>query len=361
LFALVNQAFEAEFLFARRNPSIPNPNLNCSYGKAWFRLRGLALVALPFDDLRRLVSGISRADVFVSSFIWNSYTLFGLLLCKLLRRKIVVWEEMHMSLAAIRVRILDTIRRILWRYVDAFFVTGENQKAFLQQCGVHSEKIFVANEYPGYVYSELEPREIELPFGSKVRVVLYLGQLIEMKGVQYLIRAFRIVEKRHENVALVVVGNGPMHEYLKSLSSELGVRNIHFTGQIDDVHVKAYLLKRSSIVVVPSIVTKMTQEGGPMVITEALSAGRPVVCTDACPHSRFIRDGQNGYVVRQRNVSDLVERIGHLLDVDTPTEQQVLSTFQEMKTHEYQLEQFTNAFGHALGISLPSKDCASIE
>jgi glycosyltransferase involved in cell wall biosynthesis len=343
LFRLLSERFEIKFFF-RRFASVPH-DLDAIYATDLGRIniRGLALSLLGFHDLRALCSGIKWSDVLVSSFIWDSYSIIGLILCKLFKRRVVIWEEMNILRSGFRFRILYALKRKLCTYVDAFFVMGEVQKRTLMRFGVAAKQVFLANEYPGYIYSEVYPREIALPFDRNTSVILYMGRFVEFKGVEYLIRAFGLVEKERDNVALVVVGYGPMREALETMATTRGIRRIYFAGDIPDVHVRSYLLSRCSMVVVPSVVGRMTHEGGPLVVLEALSAGRPVIGTDALGSSAdFIHDGANGYVVPQRNERALAEKMKYLLD--NPIEPaQVIATFNEIKGHAFQSEQLQKA------------------
>jgi glycosyltransferase involved in cell wall biosynthesis len=310
----------------------------------------IALSILGPTDFRTMYSSIKRCDVFVSSFVWNSYTLVGLFLCKLFRKKMIVWEEVNVVHSGLRFGIYHTLIRMIVKYVDAFFVCGKPQNRFLVSNGVAPEKIFVTNEYPGYVYSNVHPRPIALPFSSHEKVILYLGRLVEIKGVEYLIKAFSIVEKQSNDAALVIAGIGPLRKDLEELARELGVHRIHFAGYVPDIYAKSYLLRRSCMVVVPSVITERLQgEGGPIVVLEALSAGRPVIGTTALGSSTgLIVDGVNGYVVGQRDVEALAERILDLLRTNSITSRDVLKTFSAIKGHDHQLEQLRRAVSYVM-------------
>lgn len=267
LFEKAQRTFDITFLFHQRGPV--NHKLNCTYSSSITRIidntlliKMIGLSVLGPADLRTMYSSIQRCNVFVSSFVWNSYTLVGLVLCKLFRKKVIVWEEMHVVPPGLRFRIQYTLIRMVLNHVDAFFVYGESQNHFLTFSGVAPEKIFVTNEYPGHIYSQVQPHSIPLPLNAHEKVILYLGRLAEAKGVEYLIKAFSLVEKQSNDAALVIVGDGRLRKDLENLARQLGLRRIHFTGYIGDVHVKSYLFARSCMVIVPSIITEKPAEGG---------------------------------------------------------------------------------------------------
>lgn len=109
----------------------------------------------------------------------------------------------------------------------------------------------------------------------KKRLVLYVGSLIERKGVHYLVAAASEVVKSVGEVKFVIVGIGSYETNLKLYVRELGLNKYFvFTGRISDRDVmRAY--KACDVVVLPSLA-----EGIPSVIQEALLFSKPVISSD---------------------------------------------------------------------------------
>lgn len=99
--------------------------------------------------------------------------------------------------------------------------------------------------------------------------ILYFGRLIEEKGVDVLLSAAELAPE----VPVVIVGDGPDRDKLKSLAQ--GLDNVRLVGQAwgDDLHA---WLKNARAVVVPSI----WHENFPYVILQAFAASTPVITTN---------------------------------------------------------------------------------
>jgi len=113
---------------------------------------------------------------------------------------------------------------------------------------------------------------------SNRHVILYLGRLHPIKGVDLLIRAFAIVSKKRDDCILVVVGpdDGSLSE-LKALAEELQLCNkVLFTGPLYDED-KAAVYRDSDIYVLPS-----HYEAFPMTVLEAWAFKKPVIVTENC-------------------------------------------------------------------------------
>lgn len=113
------------------------------------------------------------------------------------------------------------------------------------------------------------------------RDVIFVGRLVEKKGVDVLLRAFAGISAARPEVRLRVVGHGPLRESLESLAEELGIgQAVEFTGPVPNLEVPN-LLNQHAIAVVPSVVASSgDQEGLGLVSIEAMGCGCAVIASD---------------------------------------------------------------------------------
>lgn len=343
LFDAMASRYDMEFLFMERSPiPVPAP---AKYATGRI---ALAPTAVPMSDLVQLWQGIGRADVFVSSFLANAYTVWGLLLARARGVPTVIWEELQWLHPGARSRIKYRILSVLARLVDAFFVMGEVQATALARLGVSRSRIFIANEYPGLIYSAVPCGEIALPFDDASPMVLYMGRMIEVKGVEYLLQAWQQVKRLVPRAQLVLAGDGALLPAMKLRAEQLGLLDFHFLGYVSEPEKKSALYRRASVLVVPSIRAGAYAEGGPLVVLEALSAGLPVVGTDALGSSTaWIKERVNGEIVPEKNGQALADAIVRILRDRQPTRADVLKEFARMPDVGYQVQQLEAAIAHA--------------
>jgi glycosyltransferase involved in cell wall biosynthesis len=106
---------------------------------------------------------------------------------------------------------------------------------------------------------------------------------------------------------LLVVGEGPLKEELKSRAEEIGIASrIIFTGERDDV---SRLLSISDVFVLSSV----EREGLSIAIIEAMASGLPVVSTLVGGIPEVVEDGMNGFVVAPNDDGALAEALETLI------------------------------------------------
>jgi glycosyltransferase involved in cell wall biosynthesis len=132
-------------------------------------------------------------------------------------------------------------------------------------------------------------------------IVLYVGTAPLLKGLFYLLDAWRMVQEDNPGAVLWIVGNKPK-DYEERYSDLKGV--IFYGYQQDMLSV----YQCASLLVQPSLV-----DAGPKAVTEAMACGLPVVVSNAIGYSEIIENGANGYVVPSRNHVYLADRIVHCL------------------------------------------------
>jgi glycosyltransferase involved in cell wall biosynthesis len=345
-FSLMNSDYRITFFFQKSSDIEHDFHAIVSHRN---EIAGFEPWTMSWKDIPLLQEHIAKSDVVISSFIRNCYTYLSLALARARRKPFIVWEEwMGLYHAQLRYAVRDALCRRLLPLVDCIYTLGPRQESLYRSMGYPAERIFRANEYPGHVFSSMASSPCEVNVNEDSQIVLYVGRLVEFKGVDYLIRAFPAVERRHDKAVLLIVGDGPERPSLKTLTDRLALRRVHFLGSIQDVRQRAYLYQRATVVAVPSIETRNTSDPGPLVPLEALSAGTPVVISDAVGNCHHIKNGVSGYIVPQRKASELAEAICRCLSGNIGTRREILDDFACIPGFAFQKQKMDEAIAKAL-------------
>ena len=123
--------------------------------------------------------------------------------------------------------------------------------------------------------------------------VLFVGNLIPRKGVTFLIEAARYVLKENRNVVFLIVGDGPLKNYLVSYSKIQGVHeNFVFLGNVHESMLPA-IYNCADIFTLPSI-----QEGQGITLLEAQASAKPVVAFHTGGIDEFVLNKKTGFLVK---------------------------------------------------------------
>jgi len=147
---------------------------------------------------------------------------------------------------------------------------------------------------------ELRQR-LNLP--SNAIILIFVGSVIERKGVDILIQAYIEAVSKCPDLFLVIVGPKNRHEqpsfdedFVNDLYALLDKNNLSdrvlFTGLIQDVHKLGEIYRASDIFVFPS-----RKEGLGNVVLEAMACGLPVLVSQLPVLDKIIKHGENGMVV----------------------------------------------------------------
>lgn len=129
-------------------------------------------------------------------------------------------------------------------------------------------------------------------------VIVCVGRVNRVKGWDLLVRAFCIFSDRHPNARIYFVGDGEDRQALLEEVCRLGkAGSVTVTGFVQPQTVAQYL-NAADLVVVGS-----RHEGWSVAMLEALACGRPIVSTDVSGAGDLIKEGCNGYIVRQRDAA----------------------------------------------------------
>ncbi len=199
------------------------------------------------------------------------------------------------------------------------FVINSASKIFVQ---TYKTKKEILSEYP-------KARLIVIPNGVEIKKnkasgdkIIFIGNLIERKGVEYLIKAVEGL-----NTELLIIGDGPEKSSLERISG----KNTTFVGKIPHNKVDKYI-EKGKILVLPSI----KGEGLPNVILEAMATGVPVVATNLAGISNVIEHGKTGFIVKPANPNELRRYIKILLDDEKLRKKMSKNCLKEIKKYSWE-------------------------
>lgn len=141
--------------------------------------------------------------------------------------------------------------------------------------------------------------------------VIFVGRLLNHKGVDLLLRAIEILKDRRPDVRLVIIGSGPERAKLEMLVSDLGLDdNVAMLGKIEHDAEVYGLMRASKVLALPS-----RREGFGLVVIEGNACGLPVITLDHSDNAArdLIRPGVNGFLARDC-AEDIADRLHAALD-----------------------------------------------
>nr|WP_276510149.1 glycosyltransferase family 4 protein [Longimicrobium terrae] len=172
------------------------------------------------------------------------------------------------------------------------FVASAFTRRTLVENGVHPDRVTVI---PYGVDLERFQPPAAPPLGP-LRV-LFVGQMVQRKGLRYLLEAWK--RAALPDAELVLAGRGRMDDEL--LAQYAGLFRLERDAGPDRLR---ELYQESDICCVPSLA-----EGFGLVYLESLACGTPVIGTDNTGAADLVRDGQEGFVVPIRDTDALVDRL----------------------------------------------------
>ncbi len=289
-------------------------------------------------------------DVFVIGGWDTSATQFGFTYSKITRKPAIIFSAETVHRSSVLKTITKPMTTSMVKTSNACFALSTLAKEYLITLGAKDEKIFVLpNSIDTNFFSSesekyrinIEDRKKDLGLAGK-KIILYVGRLIEIKGIRYLIQAYEKLRNEYTDICLVLVGDGPQKDQLVAMCKQQNIEEVHFLGQIpNDVLPLYYSI--ADFFVLPSL-----KETWGIVLNEAMACKCPVIASKGAGASRdLIKDGHNGYVVEKASVDELYDAMLRLI-----TNPELAEKFRDY-SHKlimgnYGVESFANTFCSAI-------------
>jgi glycosyltransferase involved in cell wall biosynthesis len=196
----------------------------------------------------------------------------------------------------------------------AFVVSGKSSLNYLIDLGMAEEKIFIA---PDAVDVALFSRSADAVRQSRIparsgrlpsRYFLYVGRLVEAKGVFDLVESYaRLDPKLRSQIGLVFAGDGTEHDALAERASRIAPGAIQFLGFVHREELpELYALAEGFVFPTHS-------DPWGLVVNEAMACTLPIIVTNVAGCALdLVQDGWNGFVVPPRDPSRLATAIVQL-------------------------------------------------
>lgn len=214
-----------------------------------------------------------------------------------------------------------------WALADRIVINSEFCREALIQQGVPAEKLVVvplcyetSEDKTGNPLANASARK-----GSDPLRVLFLGQVILRKGIQYLLATAKLLER--ENIHFDVVG--PIGITPEAVGSAPG--NVTFHGRTGRDETAAWY-QRSHVFVLPTL-----SDGFAITQLEAMAYGLPVIATPCS--GKVVRDGEDGFIVPPRDPEALASTLQRYLSTPDLLPKQSRAALEKSK--QFSLEKLT--------------------
>ena len=341
---LIAKEKDLKMLFVRDNKNNIKNNFNNIHFNyetvSYFKIFGKYGVSFP--AIIKLL--FKKYDIVVSSDLHTLETIASFFIVKIRNKKFIPWVETFEWPRAPRSKLLQPFVKLIARRSDAIMVVGTKAKGYMMSLGANGDKIFITP----YTSLDYPIKKFDLKIPRNKQVVLYLSRIVRYKGLDYLIKAFSKLENEKKDVFLIIAGNGPFKHEIKNLISELKMRNYLFIDRRISNDEKGYLYFKSDVFVLPSTFQDYDADCWGLVLNEAMSYGKPVISTDATGSAQdLIKQGINGYMVKQKNVEELYNALNIILS-DKELKEKMGRESKEIIENDFTYEKMSQGFVEAI-------------
>jgi glycosyltransferase involved in cell wall biosynthesis len=295
---------------------LPYPLTEVPPNFVWFQLR----------NLKFLSRELSRFDLIHSQLGENTVSLLGKLRSKGAKWAITFHSSLQRELQAITsepltegnfrdfltnfagMPVMDFLCRIEIKYADHYFFTARtNIDDYKEFYDLDASRLsFIPNGIDLDEMRESFNHRKQDEFG--VPVILFFGRLYIRKGIDLLVKSMPYVLKEHKSAVLNVIGSGPQESRLRSLVRNLDLQeHVFFKGSVSRRELLTEL-KNSTLTVFPSYYEVQCTS-----VLEAMACHKPVVAFKVPSMEEIISHMKTGYLVANRNETELANAISYLL------------------------------------------------
>lgn len=263
----------------------------------------------PYDTLPSLYR--FKPDVIVSAQL--GFRTVQAVAYRLLNKSccLVIWADLSMHTEREIGSMQTSVRRFLLSSADAVIVNGTSGFEYVERLGVPGKRIIVAPYVTDMAPFVASPRSRE---PRVARRLLFVGQLIERKGLENFLRSLVEWASAHPDqpCEMWFVGDGPLREYLEKFPRPSNVE-LRFFGNVSYDEIHSYYAC-AGIFVFPTL-----QDTWGLAVNEALAAGLPVLgSTYSQAVENLVTEGSNGWLFHPDRPEELSDALSNAMSCRLP-------------------------------------------
>jgi 1,2-diacylglycerol 3-alpha-glucosyltransferase len=239
----------------------------------------------------------------------------GTLMARLLRKPVVMKFSGSNEIRRLKNSWVGRIQlRFLNKWAGAIMILNPGMTGEATECGLNASKLlWMPNPVDLDEFRPLsaDARSIlraKLTIACGAEVILFVGRLAPEKELASLVAGFAKLSACRPQALLVLVGEGPCREDLRSATGSLASEGrVRFTGAVPPSAVHEWVQAADVFALVSSL------EGLPVSLIEAMATGLPVVVSDIPANLQLVEQGIEGIVVETRNADAIGAALNSIL------------------------------------------------
>lgn len=252
-----------------------------------------------FRSLFASIRLLFTKDPTVLAFAPYRGMIYYLIILKLLRKNIIYHTSWPYWNGSKYVHAGGYIRKFLWeKFLKNTKAICINKKACDEINRFGAKSVHIPHPVDLTIFTKKTNKNKELN-------VLFVGRLLPEKGVLDILR----LAEEFRDIKFTFAGSGDLSPRIKNC----GLNNVEYKGFVFDKKELSKIYRQADIFISNSYATKNWEELFGIVIIEAMASGLAVIATDCVGPKEIIQNGENGFLIKQKDYNDLKSKFSELI------------------------------------------------
>lgn len=205
----------------------------------------------------------------------------------------------------------NKIKRFVFKNSDTITVPNIDVKKGIIKMGIKGD-IYVMPMGVDTTFFTNAKKDLQLKSKLKIKgpFLLFVGALVENKGIKHLLRAFNKILLSCPSTTLVVIGKGALEDELKEFVESKNIfKNVRFINKYIPYEDLPKYFATCDICILPSL-----SEGFPITFMEAVSSGAYTIVTEIPVFKSLLKDHKISFMVKPNSDKEIYEKVIEILD-----------------------------------------------